>query len=132
MSAQQPGTGSSPGYERRDTSARWIAFWLVLLTLLVVIAFYATRSITHALERREAAAQEEPHPMSLFRRPPATALLQAQPTAELERYEARQRELATTYGWIDAGEGIVRVPIERAMELVLERGLPARESQEER
>jgi hypothetical protein len=30
------------------------------------------------------------------------------------------------YGWVDRQAGVVRLPIERAMELVLERGLPTR------
>ncbi len=32
----------------------------------------------------------------------------------------------TSYGWLDKGNGVVHIPIERAMALTLERGLPAR------
>lgn len=132
MSTLPPGKGASPGYELRDTNARWIAFWLVLLLALVVVAFLVTRSVLGSLERRAAAAQPAPHPMADFRRPPAKALLQSQPKAEYRAYQARQQELATTYGWIDAEKRVVRLPIERAMELLLERGLPVREPAEER
>jgi hypothetical protein len=31
-----------------------------------------------------------------------------------------------SYGWIDQQKGVVRIPIERAMELTAERGLPVR------
>ncbi len=43
-------------------------------------------------------------------------------------YQFRQQEnqTLTTYGWIDRNAGVVRIPIERAKELLLERGLPAR------
>ena len=131
MSTQPNGPGAAPGYEARDTSAIWVALAIALLALLVVVAFLVTRSVVRSLDRRGAATQEEPHPMTQFRRPPATALLQAQPTAEYEAYQARQRELATTYGWIDAEQRIVRLPVERAMELLLERGLPVRSGPEE-
>ncbi len=39
--------------------------------------------------------------------------------------EAEALEL-TTYGWVDRNTGVVRIPIERAKELILERGLPSR------
>lgn len=39
-------------------------------------------------------------------------------------HRARTAELLSTYGWIDAQTGVVRVPIERAIELTLEEGLP--------
>ena len=32
-----------------------------------------------------------------------------------------------SYGWVDSDGGVVRMPIDRAVELVLERGLPVRE-----
>jgi hypothetical protein len=38
----------------------------------------------------------------------------------------QQNEKLTSYGWIDRSNGIVRIPIDRAMDLILQRGLPAR------
>ena len=40
-----------------------------------------------------------------------------------------ERELQE-YGWVDQAHGVVRIPIDRAMELVLQRGLPARPASE--
>jgi hypothetical protein len=34
-----------------------------------------------------------------------------------------------TYGWIDRNGGVVRLPIDRAMDLVLERGLPQQQQE---
>ena len=31
-----------------------------------------------------------------------------------------------SYGWVDKNAGVVRIPIDAAMKLTLERGLPAR------
>jgi hypothetical protein len=52
--------------------------------------------------------------------------LQNQPFKDL--YELREGEMKRleSYAWQDKGEGVTRIPIERAMELVLEKGLPAR------
>jgi hypothetical protein len=38
--------------------------------------------------------------------------------------ETEERAALTTYGWVDRKSGVVRMPIERAMELLVERGLP--------
>jgi hypothetical protein len=36
----------------------------------------------------------------------------------------RQMEKLNSYGWVDRSNGIVRIPIDRAVELILQRGLP--------
>ena len=38
----------------------------------------------------------------------------------LEALRAREQSAATTYGWIDRPAGVVRLPIDRAMELVVQ------------
>ncbi|HEY3932726.1 MAG TPA: hypothetical protein VGM58_10205 [Verrucomicrobiae bacterium] len=39
---------------------------------------------------------------------------------------AAQNKKLNSYGWIDHSNGIVRIPIARAMDLILQRGLPTR------
>ena len=56
---------------------------------------------------------------------PGPAMLVSEPT-NLEAYRAKETAELDTYGWVDQNEGIVRIPIERAKELLLERGLPSR------
>jgi hypothetical protein len=58
---------------------------------------------------------------------PLPSLLVDEPMVNREYFGA-QRAAQTTYGWIDQAMGTVRLPIERAKDLVLERGLPARPS----
>ena len=42
---------------------------------------------------------------------------------------AEEKEL-TTYGWADEEKRAVRIPIDQAMKLLVERGLPARKDRE--
>jgi hypothetical protein len=51
--------------------------------------------------------------------------LQAAPAAELRFMLGREAEILNHYGWVDRDAGTVRIPIEQAMQLLLERGLPA-------
>ena len=57
--------------------------------------------------------------------PPAPNLLLNEP-ANLADFRARELNELTTYGWLDKSAGSVRLPIDRAKELLLERGLPVR------
>jgi hypothetical protein len=38
----------------------------------------------------------------------------------LRELRAKETAAATTYGWVDQTKGVVRIPIERAMELTLD------------
>jgi hypothetical protein len=50
--------------------------------------------------------------------------LQTREPLGLERFREREDAILTTYGWVDQNNGIVRIPIERAKALLLERGIP--------
>lgn len=54
---------------------------------------------------------------------PAGPLLQEDPEADLDHYQARQAVAESSYGWVDENGGIARIPLARATELVLEEGL---------
>jgi hypothetical protein len=56
---------------------------------------------------------------------PAGPSLQPLPALDLARFRAEEELALGTYGWVDKDKGIVRIPIERAMGLLAERGLPA-------
>lgn len=69
--------------------------------------------------------------------PPVESLasqIGAQPTAgqqipaqvALKQIQARDKLLRESYGWVDRGQSIVRVPLGRAREFVLKKGLPSR------
>jgi hypothetical protein len=43
---------------------------------------------------------------------------------DLTVYRAAEDGVLSTYGFVDEGRGIVRIPVEEAMRLLAERGLP--------
>jgi hypothetical protein len=55
---------------------------------------------------------------------PAAPTLQVDYITDLQRVQSTQEANIHNYGWVDQEAGIVRIPIERAMELVAEQGLP--------
>ena len=71
-------------------------------------------------------AQGEPGANSFVRVQPnyQGPLLQIYPEKDLHGMQRANNLDLAGYGWMDRKEGVVRVPIDRAMDLVAERGLP--------
>jgi hypothetical protein len=50
--------------------------------------------------------------------------LETDERSEIGRFRLEEEQRLHSYGWVDQPAGVVRIPIERAMELVAQRGLP--------
>ena len=50
--------------------------------------------------------------------------LEEQPAAELANLRRAEDRRLSSYGWIDRQQRVVHVPVERAIEILAERGLP--------
>jgi hypothetical protein len=48
----------------------------------------------------------------------------------VDPYRAAQQQKLNSYGWVDRSAGTIRIPIERAIELTAQRGLPSRAAAE--
>jgi hypothetical protein len=58
---------------------------------------------------------------------PPEPRIQANPAGDLKMLRDKEDAILTTYGWVDRPAGVVRVPIDVAMKLVIEQGLPVRQ-----
>ena len=120
-----PAPGNGPGYEVRDVNIRALlqfAFWMAVLLAVTLVAMRFTFNYLSELTPRGPAAS----PFNDARQIPSGPLLQAQPHQELTGFCAGQEAAVTGYAWINQAGGIVQIPIDRAMDLTLQRGLPAR------
>jgi hypothetical protein len=80
---------------------------------------------------REAQRVPPEYPLAASQgeRLPPEPRLQIAPREDLGELRVSEDETLTTYGWVDRNAGIVRIPIDEAMRLTLERGLPTRQKQ---
>ena len=107
------------GYEKRDIRFATILEAFAALALAVaVVALASSLTLKLFASRRAATPRREA--------PPPGPRLQAEPTEELRRYRAEEDAALNGCAWIDRSRGVVRLPIERAMALLLRRGLPTR------
>jgi len=52
--------------------------------------------------------------------------LEANERTELNGFRSEEDQKLDTYGWVDQKAGVVHIPIEQAMQIVAQRGLPVR------
>jgi hypothetical protein len=105
-------------YETRDVSLAAIAKALGALAFLLLAAGLGARCGLGAWSRFR------PDPRT--RLPAPEPRVQSDPATDLRRWRDEEDESLRSYSWADRARGVVRLPVERAMELVLQRGLPAR------
>jgi hypothetical protein len=102
--------------------AIWLFVAMVMSLGVVYGAFYLFAD--QKLDR-DQAVQQFPLAVGQEKEPPSPRL-QTQPFRDVYLLKQGQNERLTTYGWADRPNGIVHIPIERAMELTRESHAPAR------
>lgn len=115
-------------HETSDVNIRAIlGFGAGLLVTAIVIHVLVWMLFVYFSNREmQSAAREFPLAVDQQNRLPPEPRLQTNPRQDLGELRAQEDRLLTTYGWVDRGGGVVRLPIEDAMRLTVERGLPTR------
>jgi len=118
-------TTESDNYERRDVDVRALFTVAFLLLLSCVAIFIVVALMMHYFKVHEppVTAGQANIPVTRAREFPQPRLL-IKPGATLADLRAAEDSDLNSYGWIDQSSGIARIPIDRAMQLLLERGLP--------
>ena len=114
----------STGYERRDFNSRLISRAAVWLLVALFASFVIVKLFANYLGGGSPGAGRTKPPHGEIAGP----RLQSNPAAELVQFRQKEEERLHSYGWVDRQAGVIHLPIERAMELILQRGLPAREA----
>lgn len=125
MIPQGEQSGGDATHERKDADVIGLFMIVGLLLLILGICFLVCWGILHLFNRERDAHDRRLHSpraaqVAAFPQPP----LLVHPGREREKVQAAERTQLETYGWVDRRAGVARVPIERAMQLVVERGLP--------
>ncbi len=118
-------------HEESDVNVGAILRYGAGLLLVGVIVSVFLSWLLGVYERQYARAQTQVYPMAAGQqdRLPPEPRLQNDPQQELRDLRAKQESLLKGYGWVNKEAGFARIPIEEAMRMVVERGLPAREAQ---
>ncbi len=121
----EPRASAARGYEAKDLSPRVIGLFLGGLVVVTGLILLAIWGFFDALAGWQARQDRPPSPLAYARQLPPEPRLQVNGAADLQAFRAKEEAELTHYGWIDRKAGTVRLPITRAMDLLLDRGLSA-------
>ena len=118
-------TPPGAGYEHTDAAIGPLvqfAFWLFISAIIVhVVLAIGYLYMKQSMETSQAA---QPFPLAAdqaHRLPPAPQLQQI-PSKEMYELRTQQESDLHSYGWVDKNAGMVHIPIEDAMKLMLQQG----------
>ena len=117
-------------YEHTDIDvsiAYKFALWLVVSMVLSVVIVWGTFWLFESKEKAASAlAQKYPLAATMAPKTPPLPNLQTQPFMDIYQLRHNENEKLTAYGWVDKEGGVTHIPIDRAMEVMLQKGFPAR------
>lgn len=121
--------GHVPGGGASDVNVRAVFLFGLGLALTAVVIHVVVWLLFVYFSGREATRVLPVYPLAAGRdnELPPEPRLQTNPREDLRALRAHEDEILTTYAWVDRPAGVVRVPIDEAMKLLLKRGLPARQ-----
>ena len=124
--SSRPAQNPEIRYEKTDAHVRPLyqfLFWISVVTLIVAgvsmvlvkgLESWRDKASTRATMAEPQAAQQAPAPRLQLREP-----------MDLAAFRHEEAEVLSTYGIVDKEKGVYRIPVEQAMKLLLERGLPS-------
>ena len=118
-------------HERRDVNVFQVtAFGIGLLLSCIVVVFAMWAMFDFLLfargseERVQPGGADDETAESL----PPEPRLQAEPKVELKDLRADEDAILNSYGWVNPDKGTVRIPIDQAIDIVAQKGLPSKPS----
>ena len=114
-------------HEHSDINVRAIIWFTAVLAAIVLAIDVAMYGLFQVLHKYEVTNDPYVTPLSapLDQVPPGP-LLQVTPWTDLKKFRSEQDTHMSTYGWVDEKTGVARIPIAKAKELLLKRGIPVR------
>ena len=123
-------------YEHQDLSAQGILTFLISLVAGGVVVYFIIWGLYHFLDTRQQERQGQASPLvkqvetdtrlvtpgeiKKFPEP----RLETNERIEIRDFRLKEEQTLNSYSWVDEKAGVVRIPVERAMQLLAERGLP--------
>jgi hypothetical protein len=111
-------------HEPGDVNAVSVTKFGIAMALLILVFLFVLTGLFRFLAKR-AAEVEAPTPTigARLQKLPPEPRLGPDPSLDLTQMRAEEDRILHQYAWLDPDKGIVRIPVDRAMDLVLQKGL---------
>ena len=115
---------ASPGYETKDANTTGVLTFLAVLGIVIVLVSVFSYSLFRYYTTHEENAPATESPFADVRQLPPAPRLQVYPREDWLKFREEQQKSLETLDWANRSAGIVRVPIEEAMDLLVKKGVP--------
>jgi hypothetical protein len=120
-----PTTTPVASHEQSDVGFRPLAIFLAGLTAMIVVVGIVVAWMFKGFERATSGREAGTPGFSASEREGVMEpLLQVSSRADMDALRRRENAWLRGTAWVDEPNGVVRIPIDRAMELTVERGFP--------
>ena len=118
-------TPEGAGYEHTDANIWQIVKFGIWLVITAVVVHIGIGGMYELLKKQSVVTTPQPYPLASGTEPrlPPEPRLQQFPRTEYYEHRLTEQQKLDGYSWVNKDAGIVRIPIERAMRLTLERGV---------
>ena len=122
----EPESNPTVAHEETDADTHAITKFGIALALVLVLSQLALWWLFNSFTRLESKLSPPVSALVRAQAPtePPEPRLQASPQADMRMMREKEDTILNHYGWVDPNHGVVRIPVDRALDLVAQRGLP--------
>ncbi len=118
-------SGARHGHEADTIEVRGlIVFTVALIAVVALVHLVLWLAIQQAARKEEQLDSLYPGRLAIEVDQFPNPRLQQNPRSDLAQMKDEEERRIHSYGWMDRKAGIARIPVERAMEILAEKGLP--------
>ena len=118
------------GHETTDAEIAPLVRFALFLTATVLVCAVLSIGLYKYLDQREQAEKAGRYPLAAgtVRPLPPRPRLQTYPFDDIKQLRKEENKVLDHYAWVDQNAGVVQIPIERAIDVLVEKGLPYRQA----
>ena len=113
------------GYETQDFNIRVVALFALSMIVVLAGSLALMAWLFDIFHATPGGYRLWGAPLASNPPQPPGPRLQSSPTRDFQEMLRTENTRLQSYGWVDRSAGMVRMPIDQAMQVVLERGLPS-------
>jgi hypothetical protein len=133
-------SGREAGFEREDLGARGVFIFMIGLAVVAVVIYFVIIGLYSFLDKYERSRMATASPLvtssgAMSRvvkqeymeqrfKDNGVPMLEVNERGQFRQFLLQQENQLNSYGWVDEKARVAHIPIERAMELLVQRGLP--------
>jgi hypothetical protein len=133
-------SGGEAGFEREDLGSRGVFAFMIGLAVVGVVIYFIISSMYSFLDKYERSQMATASPLVTSKgamsrvvtqdymdqrfKENGAPMLETNERGQFRDFLMNQENQLNSYGWVDERAGVAHIPIERAMELTVQRGMP--------